>query len=72
MIHYTAIHAVEMILRMLTDQSQSLADWLDDAVFGNAISSTLTASEEDISGFARFLDAYRRALPVERAAIGVF
>ena len=54
---------------MLTDQNQSLADWLDGTVFGNAVSTTLTASDEDIAGFTRFLDAYRRALPVERTAV---
>ena len=48
---------------------QPLEDYLNDAVFAGAASSTLMADEKDIAGFAAFLEAYKKALPVEKAAI---
>ena len=45
-----------------------LEDYLDNKVFASANSSTLLADARDIEGFSAFLDRYRRAFPVERAA----
>ena len=50
------------------DENESLPDYLDNKVFANAKSSTLTASNEDISGFSAFLDRYKKALLLERLA----
>ena len=50
------------------DSSESLEDYLDNKVFASANSSTLLADARDIEGFSAFLDRYRRAFPVERAA----
>ena len=50
-------------------EGQSLSDYLEKEVFASAASVTLTASDEDIEGFKRFLEKYRRALPVEKAAV---
>ena len=51
------------------DEGESLADYLDNRVFAEAESSTLTASPEEIEGFNVFLARYRKAFPVEVAAI---
>ncbi len=67
-----ALLAAYMLARSSAGESRSLADWLDGTAFSDAVSTTLTASAEDAAGFARFLDAYRRALPVERTAVQVF
>ena len=48
---------------------QSLEDYLDKKVFAQAKSSTLMADEKDIEGFNAFLARYKKALPVEKAAI---
>ena len=48
---------------------QTLESYLNDVVFAGAKSSTLMADEADIAGFAAFLEQYRKALPVEKAAI---
>ncbi len=48
---------------------QPLDQYLEKEVFAGAKSSTLTADEEDIAGFADFLERYQKALPVEKAAI---
>lgn len=50
---------------------ESLADYLDNRVFADASSTTVTADETDVAGFAKFLDAYVAALPVERKAVEV-
>ena len=50
-------------------EGQSLEDYLDQTVFADAVSSTLTADVRDIAGFAAFLERYKNSLPVEKAAI---
>ena len=53
------------------DVGESLADYLDNKVFLNAKTATLTASEGDIQGFSKFLETYKTALPVEKFATEV-
>ncbi len=50
------------------DEGESLADYLDNKVFADAKSSTLMADPADVEGFNRFLERYRKALPVEKLA----
>ena len=52
-------------------EGQTLADYLDDEVFSDARVTTVTASEAEISGFAAFLETYRKAFPLERLATEV-
>ncbi len=51
------------------DDGQSLEDYLQYRVFADAESSTVMAEEKDIKGFNDFLKQYKRALPLEKAAI---
>ena len=53
------------------DEGETLEDYLDNKVFASAKSSTLMADESDISGFNAFLARYKKALPMEKAAIEV-
>ncbi len=55
--------------RIWKEENEKLEDYLDHKVFAGAKSSTLKADEKDIAGFAAFLEAYKKALPVEIAAI---
>jgi sugar (pentulose or hexulose) kinase len=48
---------------------QSLADYLDTAVFSGASLQTLPPDPIDVAGFESFLQRYVAALPVERAAV---
>ena len=52
----------------MRQQGESLADYLDRKVFADAKSSTLMADAADVEGFNRFLERYKNALPVEKAA----
>ncbi len=51
------------------NDGETLEDYLDDRVFAHAEVTTLMADKEDIEGFERFLDTYKKAFPVEKAAI---
>ena len=50
-------------------QDEALEDYLERKVFAQAKASVLMADQSDVAGFEKFLTLYRRALPVERAAI---
>ena len=51
---------------------ESLADYLDNRVFADAKSVTLSADKADVKGFEAFLDSYKAAFPVERLATEKF
>ena len=51
------------------EDGESLSDYLDNKVFANAPSSTVMADDRDREGFALFLERYRKALAMERAAV---
>ncbi len=51
------------------EPGETLEDYLDHKIFAETKSTTLTAEEREVAGFNRFLDRYRRALAVERAAV---
>ena len=53
------------------DEGESLPDYLDNKVFAQAKVSTLMADAADEAGFTAFLERYKKALPLERAAIEV-
>ncbi len=61
-----ALLAAYMLRRQ---DGETLPDYLDNKVFADARSVTLTAEPEEIAGFRTFLERYKRALPVERAAV---
>ena len=51
---------------------ESLPDYLDNRVFADAKSVTLSADAAEVEGFAAFLEKYKNALPVERLATEKF
>ena len=58
----------------LTNKSagESLSDYLTKRVFHGAKSVTVSASEAEASGFAAFMEGYKRALTVECAAVKAY
>ncbi|MBQ0036711.1 MAG: ATPase, partial [Firmicutes bacterium] len=54
---------------MWRDDNESLEDYLDNKVFKNCESITLTATKEDVEGFNKYLDTYKKALAVQECAI---
>ena len=53
------------------EEGETLADYLDNRVFSDAISSTLMADSTDVAGLNAFLTRYKKALPMERKATEV-
>ena len=53
------------------DEGETLPDYLDNKVFAGAKSTTITADEKDVEGFATFLSSYKNALPMEKCATEV-
>ena len=51
------------------NEGESLADYLDKRVFVGAASTTLLAEQTDIDGFNAFLARYKKAFPMEKAAV---
>jgi hypothetical protein len=49
-------------------EGESLEDYLDNRVFADAKSVSLTADPADIEGFSAFLERYRKAMPLEMLA----
>ena len=53
-------------------EGETLEAYLAERVFAGAATSTLSAAPEDVEGFRAFLTKYRRAFPVEKAAVDTF
>ena len=47
----------------------SLSEFLNDKIFAGQKGSTIKASEEEIKGFDKFMESFKKSLDVERAAI---
>ena len=51
------------------NDGETLEDYLENRVFAGVESVTLMADDDDIAGFDKFLERYKAAFPVEKAAI---
>ncbi|MBO4289353.1 MAG: ATPase, partial [Lachnospiraceae bacterium] len=54
------------------DEGETLEDYLDNKVFAEANTVTLSADPSDVEGFAAFLENYKKALPLERLATELY
>jgi hypothetical protein len=51
---------------------ETLSNYLTDRVFRGAKSVTVSATEAEANGFAAFMNAYKKSLAVERAAVEAY
>jgi sugar (pentulose or hexulose) kinase len=49
--------------------NQSLADFLDSQVFAGDTGTEIAPTKDEVEGFNRYIEQYKRALPVEEAAV---
>ena len=54
------------------EEGEALEDYLDNKVFADAKTVTLSADPADIEGFNAFLENYKKAFPLERLATEVY
>lgn len=50
-------------------EGEALEDFLQNRVFANAAATTLAPDPEDVAGFLRFMEQYRKGLAIEAAAV---
>lgn len=53
------------------EKDETLEDYLENKVFKNAVSVSLMADKNDIDGFNRFLETYKKAFVLEKNAVEV-
>ena len=54
---------------MLRSGGRTLADWLDEDVFAGDKGTEVRPTGEEVEGFNRYMESYRRALPIEMSAV---
>jgi hypothetical protein len=47
----------------------SLADYLEKVVFAGNTGVSIAPSAEDVTGFEKYIENYKRCLPIEQAAV---
>ena len=50
-------------------EGQTLADFLENDIFGGNIGTSIEPDAADVAGFEAFMERYKKGLPIERAAI---
>ena len=51
------------------NSGQSLADYLETQVFAGNTGVSIAPTPEDVAGFERYIENYKRCLPIEQAAV---
>ena len=62
---------IALLAMFLIDRQpgETLEDYLDTRIFTHMTGTTVTAPQEEVEGFNRFMEHYRAGLDVEKAAI---
>jgi len=62
-------YGMALLAAFLLDESETLEAFLSEKVFCSAKSVTLAPDADDVAGFDKYLEKYKRGLNVERAAV---
>ena len=54
---------------IVKEGSLTLPDFLNNSIFAGESGSTVTATSEEIQGFDSFMESFKAALPIEKAAV---
>ena len=54
---------------LINNNSKSLADYLEDVVFAGNTGTSISPTAEDVAGFEKYIENYKRCLPIEQAAV---
>jgi sugar (pentulose or hexulose) kinase len=62
---------IALLAAFLIDRAadEKLEDYLESRIFGNLQGETLCPNEEDVRGFAKFMEHYKAGLAIEKCAI---
>ena len=54
---------------LINNKGKNLADYLEDVVFAGNTGVSIAPTAEDVAGFERYIENYKKCLPVEQAAV---
>ena len=54
---------------LINKNGKSLADYLEDVVFAGNTGVSIAPTPEDVAGFERYIENYKKCLPIEQAAV---
>ena len=54
---------------LIYNNGKSLADYLEDVVFAGNTGVSVAPTPEDVAGFEKYIENYKRCLPIEHAAV---
>ncbi len=58
-----------LAIYMLNGKDKSLSDYLNVTIFDGQEGMTVTATQEEIDGFDRFMEVFKATLPIEQTAV---
>ena len=53
---------------LINNKGKSLADYLEEDVFAGNTGTSVAPLAEDVAGFERYIENYKKCLPIEQAA----
>jgi hypothetical protein len=54
---------------LINNNGKSLADYLEDVVFAGNTGTSIAPTAEDVAGFEKCIENYKKCLPIEQAAV---
>ena len=54
---------------LINNKGKSLADYLEEDVFAGNTGTSVAPLAEDVAGFEKYIDSYKKCLPIEQAAV---
>ena len=54
---------------LINKNGKNLADYLEDVVFAGNTGTSIAPTAEDVAGFEKYIENYKRCLPIEQAAV---
>ena len=54
---------------LVNNNGKNLADYLEDVVFAGNTGISIAPTAEDVAGFEKYIENYKRCLPIEQAAV---
>ena len=54
---------------LINNKEKNLADYLEEVVFAGNTGTSIAPTTEDVEGFEKYIENYKKCLPIERAAV---
>ena len=62
---------IALLAGYMLNSQISLADYLEDVVFGGNTGVSVSPTPEDVAGFEKYIQNYKHCLPIEQRAVEV-